>query len=688
MNEDRPVLSRLWFLACVAFLIFFAFSRLSDLGTRPLHHDEGVNGLFMKNLVVSNDWRYDPENYHGPSLYYLQLIPTWIATYLEDGRNFNRHSIDGLTPVSIRTVVAVAGLLILVGLIRMAPVIGRLGSFVAFLLAGFSLDLLFFSRYFIHETYVVLFTFGIVFGVQRYYMTKLPRFAYLTVFSAIMLFCTKETSVFHMLILALAWLLAETTKWLLDDRQAPAPFERLATEPGRVYRALDIHGPLMMIMATLIWFLLFSSFLKNPRGVVDSLRTYFFWGGEGFNSGHDKPFFYFATSILLPYETPLVVLTVLGLLVAFVRNELSGLFLAYWTLGTIGFYSLVPYKTPWLAENFIVPMALLSGYGVQAVSDTVISRLRALHAGVTLAVFYSAIVLISAAQIPQTFRVTYREYDNDRYPQVYAHTMRDIFDMLARIDAAAVRTGLGHKMVINIFSDQYWPLPFYLLKYDSPLFWGKLDPNTQQSLDAPVIIALPSQRDQLNSRLRDSYAVTTHTLRPGVQLLLYVNNRIPQSNEPIAGQIDLLKSLPAPKNVHNGLKMEVFAGSRFEGKPIHAADADASWDFNWDDGEKPYRSPFSIRWTGLIRIENAGKYRFSLDSDDGSWLFIDGQMIIDNGGDHAPVRLSRDANLSAGYHQIELKYYDAMGGSMLRFYWTPPNGREQIVPTGSVYSKS
>lgn len=683
MTEPKPMLPRLWTAACLVFLILFAFARFSDLGSRPLHHDEGVNSVFLKNLIVSNDWKYDPQNYHGPSLYYFQLIPTWVNTWMKEGKRFDRKSIEGMTAASLRTVVAFAGMAVLLGILAMSPMVGRLGAFVAFLLAGFSLDLLFFSRYFIHETYVVLFTFGVVIALHRYYLDRRPVYVYAAVLSATLLFCTKETSIIHLAILALAWIFAETTKWLVDGRGEP-PFERMAAEPGKVYAGLGLHGPAMIVMATLVWFLLFSSMTSNPKGVIDSIRTYFFWGGEGFSSGHNKPFFYYTADILLRYETLLVILSVMGLVAAFAKAEIGGLFLAYWMMGTVAFYSIIPYKTPWLSENFIVPMSLVSGYGVQTLTRFAIDRLRGVRAAVTLVFFFGTIIIIGAAQIPQTFRVTYKEYDSDRHPQVYAHTTREIFDLLARVDAAAVKSGLGRKMVINIFSDQYWPLPFYLLKYDSPLFWGKIE--GVANLDAPILIVLPSQRHRLDPLLKDQYAVTSHALRPGVPLLLYVNTRMVDGRAAMAVPIDLQKSVKAPAGLRNGLKMQVYGNSNFEGEPIRTVEGDAGWDFDWaGDGDKIYKSPFSIRWTGYLKVEPAGKYRFSLDSDDGSWLIIDGETVIDNGGDHPPVQLSRDANLSAGYHRIELRYYDAVGGAKLRFSWTLPGGKQETVPSSVVF---
>ena len=38
-----------------------------------MHHDEGVNGFFLTNLVRNAEYKYDPSNYHGPTLYYLTL---------------------------------------------------------------------------------------------------------------------------------------------------------------------------------------------------------------------------------------------------------------------------------------------------------------------------------------------------------------------------------------------------------------------------------------------------------------------------------------------------------------------------------------------------------------------------------------------------------------------------------------
>src|SRR4029077_6361346 len=65
-----------WWWGSLIILLSAALLRLILLTQKPLHHDEGVNGLFLVNLFRTGYYHYDPSNYHGPSLYYLAVIPT------------------------------------------------------------------------------------------------------------------------------------------------------------------------------------------------------------------------------------------------------------------------------------------------------------------------------------------------------------------------------------------------------------------------------------------------------------------------------------------------------------------------------------------------------------------------------------------------------------------------------------
>jgi hypothetical protein len=49
----------------------------------------------------------------------------------------------------------------------------------------------------------------------------------------------------------------------------------------------------------------------------------------------------------------------------------------------------------------------------------------------------------------------------------------------------------------------------------------------------------------------------------------------------------------------------------------------------------PRDANFAAKWIGNIEIKTAGRYTFSTTSDDGSRLWINNQMVVDNGGYHA-----------------------------------------------------
>src|SRR4051812_37155387 len=76
---DAPEISPLmWRLASIVILAGSAFIRLYELGLKPMHHDEGVNGFFLTTLFRQGIYHYDPNNYHGPTLYYFALVVTKI----------------------------------------------------------------------------------------------------------------------------------------------------------------------------------------------------------------------------------------------------------------------------------------------------------------------------------------------------------------------------------------------------------------------------------------------------------------------------------------------------------------------------------------------------------------------------------------------------------------------------------
>ncbi len=66
---------------------------------------------------------------------------------------------------------------------------------------------------------------------------------------------------------------------------------------------------------------------------------------------------------------------------------------------------------------------------------------------------------------------------------------------------------------------------------------------------------------------------------------------------------------------------------------------------------------FAIDYKGKIYLKKGGTYTFSLLSDDGSKLLIDGKTVIDNDGIHPPVEKFGSVRLGRGLHDIEVQYF-------------------------------
>lgn len=66
---------------------------------------------------------------------------------------------------------------------------------------------------------------------------------------------------------------------------------------------------------------------------------------------------------------------------------------------------------------------------------------------------------------------------------------------------------------------------------------------------------------------------------------------------------------------------------------------------------------FAIDYTGRFWISKPGTYRFALTSDDGSKLYIDDELVIDNDGAHVAITKTGETTLSGGIHRIRVSYF-------------------------------
>jgi outer membrane protein OmpA-like peptidoglycan-associated protein len=88
---------------------------------------------------------------------------------------------------------------------------------------------------------------------------------------------------------------------------------------------------------------------------------------------------------------------------------------------------------------------------------------------------------------------------------------------------------------------------------------------------------------------------------------------------------------------------------------------------------------FSLTYQGTIYIATAGTYRFRLSSDDGSQLFLDDSLVIDDDGVHSMTDRSTAVSLQQGTHRFKLRYFQGPAAQIgLQLFVTEPRGKEKI----------
>ncbi len=95
---------------------------------------------------------------------------------------------------------------------------------------------------------------------------------------------------------------------------------------------------------------------------------------------------------------------------------------------------------------------------------------------------------------------------------------------------------------------------------------------------------------------------------------------------------------------------------------------------------KQREEKYALQFDGFIKISNDGVYTFSTLSDDGSKLYIDGEEIVNNDGNHGAVEVFGKAALKKGYHRIKVVYFDNGGGNELKVFWSYGNQKKERIP--------
>jgi hypothetical protein len=96
---------------------------------------------------------------------------------------------------------------------------------------------------------------------------------------------------------------------------------------------------------------------------------------------------------------------------------------------------------------------------------------------------------------------------------------------------------------------------------------------------------------------------------------------------------------------------------------------------------------FAFEYEAYLKIDKKGTYRFYTYSDDGSQLFINDALVVDNDGSHSAGRMNGKIALEAGYHKIKVLYFEDYMGDELEVGMAGVSMMESRIPDQMLFVK-
>jgi predicted membrane-bound mannosyltransferase len=465
-------------------LVAAAALRVPLLDRRPMHPDEAILADKFGALLATGAYPYDPHEYHGPILAYLAWLPAHLT---------GRTTYAALTETTLRITPAIAGILVALSPLLLAPAIGATAAVVAAALIAVSPAMVYYSRDFIPEMPFALWTALLLAAMLR---RGGGWWAVAGVAAALML-ATKETAVLPLASAAIAYAVAFRPR-------------RVNYRAAAIFCAALIVGISVLVAPPWKW-----------RIFGQAASAYFARGVAG--GLHDHPWYqYFQWLLGWRYsigEAPIVLLAAFGLVAGWRTRQSAARFLSLYGVLLLAFYSAIPYKTPWCAVGILYALALLAGVAASWLLTRWPQPARILFAALILGSGFEAWVAIGP-------------YATDlRNPWVYAQTGPGVFTIRDRVAAFAEASQQGQNVAIDVYSrENLWPLPWYLRRFPNVRWW------TQVALPgpaAPIVLVSPAMEPDLVRKIyqgpppgeRELYMNLLPTyveLRPQVEIRGYV----------------------------------------------------------------------------------------------------------------------------------------------------------------------
>jgi uncharacterized protein (TIGR03663 family) len=411
-----------------------------------MHTDEAVNGYIVGQLLAGERFIYDPLDRHGPLLASLALP----LARLQGAKTFS-----DLTESELRLTTVLAGTFTILLFGAAVEMFGFLPCAIAALLfAGAPLPV-YYDRYFIHESLFTAATFGLILAGWRACKGLFAVQAALAAACAALMLASKETALLHFFALAAAAIVFR--RWNLRGKS-----------PGSVWRPrVALVAAAVFLLLSILLFTWFGTNWKALPALLHAVPDSFARAG---GEGHQKPFWYFAQLLAGGWSGGVILtLACIGFFQTVRKRDPSPYgFLAFYALFLDVIYSLIPYKTPWLALNFWLPISLFAGLAIESFWS-MSNRYPAQRIAIQSFCFLIG-ALFAALIAHDTQQRVFVHPADETNPYAYAHTSEDLLGLPAEIEKLAHQNAIAAPRIDVIASDP-WPLPWYLRHFSNVGFW-------------------------------------------------------------------------------------------------------------------------------------------------------------------------------------------------------------------------
>ena len=334
-----------------------------------------------------------------------------------------------------------------------------------------------------------------------------------------------------------------------------------------------------------------------------------------------------------------------------IGNEDAGQMSAWYVLSALGFYSVCPGS-----NEFVLTTPLFD----EAVVKLANGKTLTIKAAGAAKNHYVKDVVLNGKKID----VNYLTYDQIMNGGELVYTLS--------AEPCMERGTAPEAAPYSLTKADIVPAPY--TEAQSYLFEGDLEVELKINADAQIRYTLdgsePTEKSPLYESpftITKSCVIKAKAFKGGLESRTMVLDAVKAENIPAVSR----------KLTVNGVNYEYYEGTMFKTDMIRKGTL-------VEKGTMPEPTIANARLTdhygyvfeGYVNVPEDGIWEFMTKTDDGSVMYVDGQLVVDNDGGHAEVLASGRIALAKGFHKYQILYFEDYEGEAFSWGWKAPGQTE------------